>query len=184
MLEIPSSEKTPWVMTPFFGGGGGVKSLAPFFGQKLCRKSVCRRGQKKITCLTSGKKKANKHKHFRWDGVRDKQEPSLGQMGPLPGTKWDPSLGQTGLSLFNSTVKSPFCPVCPWDGWGFVPGTIVPQGPSEKCLCVFCLLVVFFAPITFIPDDLFKVTLCVFVYARGVLGESILNLPSKMTLPN
>ena len=103
-----------------------------------------------IKCLAlgpfcSGKKKTNKHKHFRRDGVRDKQEPSLGQMGPLPGTKWDPSLGQTGLSLFNSTVKSPFCPVCPWDGWGFVPGTIVPQGPSEKCLCVFCLLV-FFAP--------------------------------------
>ena len=66
-------------------------------------------------------------------------------MGPLPGTKWDPSLGQTGLSLFNSTVKSLFCPVCPWDGWGFVPGTIVPQGPSEKCLCVFCSLF-FFAP--------------------------------------
>ena len=71
----------------------------------------------------SGKKKSNKHKHFRRDGVRDKQEPSLGQMGPLPGTKRDPSLGQTGLSLFNSTVKSPFCSVCPWDGWGFVPGT-------------------------------------------------------------
>ena len=93
----------------------------------------------------SGKKKTNKHKHFRRDGVRDKQEPSLGQMGPLPGTKWDPSLGQTGLSLFNSTVRSPFCPVCPLDGWGFVPGTIVPQGPSEKCLCVLCLLV-FVAP--------------------------------------
>ena len=59
---------------------------------------------------------------------------------PSPGTKWDPSLGQTDLSLFNSTVKSLFCPVCPWDGWGFVPGTIVPRGPSEKCLCVFCLL--------------------------------------------
>ena len=64
---------------------------------------------------------------------------------PSPGTKWDPSLGQTGLSLFNSTVKSPFCPVCPWDRWGFVPGTIVPQGPSEKCLCVF-LFIGFFAP--------------------------------------
>ena len=64
---------------------------------------------------------------------------------PIPGTNWGPSLGQTGRFLFNSTVKSPFCPVCPWDGWGFVPGTIVPQGPSEKCLCVFCLLV-FFAP--------------------------------------
>ena len=65
--------------------------------------------------------------------------------GPVPGTNWAPSLGQTGLSLFNSTVKSLFCPVCPWEGWGFVPGTIVPQGPSEKCLCVFCLLF-FFAP--------------------------------------
>ena len=69
------------------------------------------------------------------------------KMGPLPGTKWDPSLGQTSQTLFNSTVKSPFCPVCPWDGWGFVPGTIVPQGLSEKCLCVLCLLV-FFAPKT------------------------------------
>ena len=67
----------------------------------------------------------------------DKWDPSSGQ-------KRDPCLGQTGLSLFNSTVKSPFCPVCPWDGWGFVPGTIVPQGPSEKCICVFCLL--FFLP--------------------------------------
>ena len=67
-------------------------------------------------------------------------------MGPLPGTKWEPSLGQTGLSLFNSTVKSLFCPGCPWDGWGFVPGTIAPQGPSGNCLCDFCLLV-FLAPI-------------------------------------
>ena len=66
-------------------------------------------------------KKTNKHKHFGRDGVRDKQEPSLGQTGPLPGPKWDPSLGQTGPFLFNLTVKSPFSPVCPWDGWGFVP---------------------------------------------------------------
>ena len=35
-------------------------------------------------------------------------------------TNWDLSLGQTGLVLFNSTVKPPVCPVCPWDGWGFV----------------------------------------------------------------
>ena len=76
---------------------------------------------------------------------RDKHEPSLGQTGPLP-DKLGPVPGTNGLFLFNSTVKSPFCPVCPWDGWGFVPGTIVPQGPSEKCLCVFCLLVFFFAP--------------------------------------
>ena len=95
-----------------------------------------------------GQEKNNKHKHFGRDGVRDKQEPSLGQTGPLPGTNWDLSLGQAGFFLFKSTVKSPFCPVCPWDGWGFVPGTIVPQGPSEKCLCVFCLLVIFGPPKT------------------------------------
>ena len=66
----------------------------------------------------SGKKKTNKPKHFGRAGVRDKREPSLGQTGPLPGTNWDPSLGQTGLFLFNSTVTSPFCPVCAWDGCG------------------------------------------------------------------
>ena len=32
------------------------------------------------------RKKANKHKHFRRDGLRDKQEPSLGQNGTRP---WD-----------------------------------------------------------------------------------------------
>ena len=86
-------------------------------------------------------------------------------MGPLPGTKWDPSLGQTGLSLLNSTVKSPFCPVCPWDGWGFVPGTIVPQGPSEN-VCVFCLLF-FVAPNGKRPkENKKKKPFCTFVVAR------------------
>ena len=75
------------------------------------------------------------------DGVRDKQEPSLRPTGPVLGTNRRPSLGQTGRFLSNSTAKSPLCPVYPWDGWGFVPVTIVPQGLSEKCLCVLCLLV-------------------------------------------
>ena len=101
----------------------------------------------RVHCLTShcyafprARKKTNEHKHFGRDGVRDKQEPSLGQMGPLPGTKWDPSLGQTGLSLFYSTVKSPFRPVCPWDGWGFVPGTIVPQEGRQKMFMCFLFI--------------------------------------------
>ena len=58
----------------------------------------------------------------------DKRDPPPGQIGTRP---WDKR-----LFLFNSTVKSPFCPVYPWGGWGFVAGTIVPQGRSEKCLCV------------------------------------------------
>ena len=91
---------------------------------------------------SSGKKKTNKHKHFGRDGVRDKHEPSLGQTRPLPGTNWEPS-GQTGRFQFNSTVKSPFCPVCPWDRWGFVPETIVPQRPPDK---VFSLNCFFFRP--------------------------------------
>ena len=80
--------------------------------------------------FSRARKSTKKHKHFGRDGVRDKQEPFLGQTGPLPGRNRDPSLGETGRSLFNYTVKLPFCPVCPWDGWGFVPGTIVPQGSS------------------------------------------------------
>ena len=86
--------------------------------------------------LRVGQEKANKHKHFGRDGVWDKQEPSLGQTGPLPGTNWDPSLGQTGLSLLNSTVRSPFCPVCPWDGWGSSLGRLSHKG-HQKNMDVF-----------------------------------------------
>ena len=66
-------------------------------------------------------------------------------MGPLPGTKWDPSLGQTGLSLFNSTVKSPFCPVCPWTGGGSSLGRLSREGRQKNVyvLCVYCF---FFVP--------------------------------------
>ena len=54
-----------------------------------------------------GQEKTNKHKHFGRDGVRDKHEPSLGQMGPLPGTNWDPSLvGQTDLFLLKCHSKN------------------------------------------------------------------------------
>ena len=143
-----------------------------------------------------GQEKNQQHKHFGRDGLPNK-------LGPVPGTNWDPSLGQTGARLLlnspqqsgtckrgrqkgvslicsdlfgkqlgrnrstseqiganwgipenkehkseqigvtpfcrGSEVKSPFCPVYPWDGWGFVPETVVLQGPSEKCLCVFFL---------------------------------------------
>ena len=72
-----------------------------------------------------------------------------GQTGTVPGTNGarpardnpEPVLGTNRPRvLLNSRVKSPFCLVCPWDGCGLVPGTIVPQGPSENCLCVLCLL--------------------------------------------
>ena len=94
----------------------------------------------------SGKKKTNKHKHFRRDSVRDKQEPSLGQMGPLPGTKWDPSLGQTGLSLFNSTVKTPFCPVVPGTGGGLSLGRLSRKG-RQKNVYVFSVYWFFLLPL-------------------------------------
>ena len=137
-------------------------------------------------------RKTNKHWHFWRDGVRDKQELSLGQTGPAPqknirnpnhhyfekeycntppicigvhlqlvlqhlwfptlsgysplsGRNWDPSLGQTGRSLLNSTVKSPFCPVCPWDGWGVRSRDDCPARASEKMLMCF-LFIVFFRP--------------------------------------
>ena len=55
---------------------------------------------------------------------------------------WDkPGLvpGQTGrFLLLNSTVKSPFCPVCPWDGSRFVPGRLSRKG-RQKNVHVFCV---------------------------------------------
>ena len=48
--------------------------------------------------------------HFGWDGVRDKRDPSFGQI----------EIRDTSRFLFNcsESVTSPFCPICPWDGWG------------------------------------------------------------------
>ena len=96
-------------------------------GLETSRFSFSQKRKKPININILGGTVSGTNRNRPWD----KRDPSLG-------TNWDLSLGQTGLFLFNSTVKSPFCPVCPWDGWGFVPGTIVPQGPLEKCLCVFC----------------------------------------------
>ena len=82
------------------------------------------------------------NKHFGRDGARDKQEPCLGQTGPVPGDKpgpWD----KTGRfqNLLNSTATSPFVPFVPGTVGGSSPRTMAPQGLAEKCLCVLCLLV-------------------------------------------
>ena len=97
------------------------------------------RQRKYIFEVFSGKKKANKRKHFGQDGVRDKQEPSLNQMGTRPWDKQRSSLGQTGRFYCLITVKSPLCPISLWNGWGSSPGTIVPRGASEKENYVFCV---------------------------------------------
>ena len=69
-----------------------------------------------------------------------------GQTGTFPGTNRDPSLGQTGTrSLLNSTVKSPFCPGCSWDGSRFVLGRLSRKG-RQKNVCVFAVSL-FFSPL-------------------------------------
>ena len=68
-----------------------------------------------------------------------------GQTGTIPGTNGTPSMGQNSRFLFNSTLKSPFCPVCLWDRWGFALGTIVPKG-HQKNVYVFCVYWLLFAP--------------------------------------
>ena len=84
--------------------------------------------------------KTNKHKHFGRDGVRDKQEQSLGQNGPVPGTNRDLSLGQTGCSLFNYTVKSPFCRALSLARTGVRPWDDCPARTVRKMFMCFCLL--------------------------------------------
>ena len=93
-----------------------------------------------------GQEKSNKHKHFGRDGVRDKQEPSLGQTGPLPGTNWDPAPGQTGLFLFNSSVKALFCSVCFLGRVGVRPWDDCPTGAVRKMFMCFLFIGFFFRP--------------------------------------
>ena len=71
-----------------------------------------------------------------------------GQAGTVPGTNgtrpWDKLAPVPGTNCpfsaeFHSKIA--ICPVCPLGRVGFVPGTIVPQGPSEMSLCVLCLLI-------------------------------------------
>ena len=94
----------------------------------------------------SGKKKTNKHKHFRRDGVRDKQAPSLGQMGPLPGTKWDPSLGNRPFSAefhskfaILSSLSLGRVGACPWDD-------CPTRAVRKMFMCFQILFIGFFAP--------------------------------------
>ena len=65
---------------------------------------------------------------FGLDGVRE--------TGPVPRTvprtNQDPSLGQTGRFLLNSTVKSSFCPVCSWDVWGSSLGRLSRKGRQKN----------------------------------------------------
>ena len=96
--------------------------------------------------LRADRKKTNNHRHFGQDGVRDKQDPSLGQTGPLPGTNWDPSVGQTGLFPFNSTVKSAFCPVCPWTGRGLSLERLSQKGRQKNVYVFSVYWFLFFSP--------------------------------------
>ena len=62
--------------------------------------------------------------------------PSLGQTGPHPWDKLGPVPGTNRPSCVYFHGKLPFCPVCPWDGWGVVLGRLSRKG-REKNVYVF-----------------------------------------------
>ena len=71
------------------------------------------------------------------NGPWDKWDPSRDKMGPVPGTN------RPFLCLIPQSNRH-FVPFVPGTGGGSSLGTIVPQGPSEKCLCVFPFIGFFF----------------------------------------
>ena len=88
--------------------------------------------------LLSGKK--NKQKHFGRDSVP-------GQTGTVPGTNRTPpqdTLGQIGLSLCSSTVKSPFCPRLSLGGGSYL-GRLFHKG-RQKNVYVFSVYWLFSPP--------------------------------------
>ena len=80
---------------------------------------------------TKEKRTKKKQKHFGLDGARDKQEPSLGQMGHILGTDCDPGINWPFSVEFHSKITILSRLFLSW---------VVLQGQSEKCLCVLCLL--------------------------------------------
>ena len=87
------SQANPWCFEVFLGVFEKTKERKDREGVKIGSGWLGCEGLQ-AGAPSSGKKKTNKHKHFRRDGVRDKQEPSLGtngtpprdKMGPVPGT--------------------------------------------------------------------------------------------------
>ena len=96
-------------------------------------------------CFILGKRKTNKHKHFGRDGVRDKQEPSLGQIGtrprdkpgPVPGTNRPFPVYFHSKGTILSRLSLGRVGVRPWDD--------CPTRAVRKMFMCFCLLV-FFRP--------------------------------------
>ena len=70
---------------------------------------------------------------------------TVGQTGTVLGRTrtcpWD-----KGRFLLNCTVKSPFCPICPWDEWGLSLDDSRAKGIRKMFICVLCLLGFFRSP--------------------------------------
>ena len=121
-----------------FWAGHPFGRPAKNFGQALqsLEKQACRNGH---PTRTSMKKLRSEKLRAGFSFPKTGTVPGTNR-DPSPGTNWDPPLGQIGRFLLNSTVKSPFFPVCPWDGWGFVS-----RKGRQKNVCVFVCLLVFFS---------------------------------------
>ena len=97
----------------------------------------------------SGKKKTNKHKHFRRDGVRDKWDPSPGQngtrprdkMGPVPGTNRPFSVQFHSKIAILSRLSLGRVGVRPWDD--------CPARAVRKMFMCF-MFIVFFSQMSFV----------------------------------
>ena len=119
---------------PVFCGGfvsaTGLQTLSRWFC--FCGGSV------RLFLLWAGKKTADKHKQFGRDGVCDKPaRPVPATNRPRPGKTRD-RLWDKPAILCIITVKWPFCPICPWDGWGASVGRLSREGRQKKSWCVLC----------------------------------------------
>ena len=77
-----------------------------------------------------------------------------GTNGTRPLNRPRPSLGQTGRFLFNYTVESPFCPICPWTGGARHWDDCSARRVGKLFMC-FRLLVFIFAPLVFVLTDMY-----------------------------
>ena len=99
----------------------GARPGRPEWPDRVLCARVFRARKKPININILGRTVSGTHRNLPWD----KPE-------PFPGTNRHPSLGQTGGSLLNSTVKSPFCPVVPGTGGGLSLGRLSQKGRKKN----------------------------------------------------
>ena len=135
-----------------------------------------------LACFALGGHEANEHKQYWWFHTcyPGQARPVPGTKGPVPGTNCSSPRLKLAARERESVCVCVYCNFAILSrlslGWGgFILGTNVLQGASERCVCVLCYL--FVALYSWLSDSIRQIVLV-------TLGMSISGMPWGCTVPS